>query len=287
MGLRFRKSVKIAPGVRLNFGKKSASVSLGGKGARLTINNKGKKTASVGIPGTGLYYTESIGGTKKRKEHRNMAAKKTGNVEKSKKTNVPKEDKPKTPITKKWWFWAIAVCLVGSIISGPGEDPPKGTLPESAQEEILPSQEEQAESILTEESEAVESAQEEITAEPEAAAPTPETPEETKAAASAPETPEEPPKEPKKAVEEPKAETPAVIPVVTPVPEAPAAEADPEAAFRELLNQYNYVGSSESDKYHHPQCRWTNKINDQNLIHFDTELEAEAAGYTPCGTCKP
>lgn len=59
MGFRFRRSVKIAPGVRLNVGKKSASVSFGVKGARHTISTTGRRTTSIGIPGTGLYYTES------------------------------------------------------------------------------------------------------------------------------------------------------------------------------------------------------------------------------------
>lgn len=69
--------------------------------------------------------------------------------------------------------------------------------------------------------------------------------------------------------------------------EQPVVEIDPERAFREKLNQYNYVGSSESDKYHYPKCKWTDAINDSNLVHFDTEEEAAAAGYLPCGTCKP
>ena len=59
MGFRFRKSVKIAPGVRLNVGKKSASVSFGGKGVRHTISSTGRRTSSIGIPGSGLYYTKS------------------------------------------------------------------------------------------------------------------------------------------------------------------------------------------------------------------------------------
>lgn len=59
MGLRFRKSIKIAPGVRLNFGKKSTSISFGGKGFRYTINSKGQRRTTVGIPGTGIYYTET------------------------------------------------------------------------------------------------------------------------------------------------------------------------------------------------------------------------------------
>ena len=54
MGFRFRKSVKIAPGVRLNLNRKSASISLGGKGAHYTVSSTGRKTATVGLPGTGI-----------------------------------------------------------------------------------------------------------------------------------------------------------------------------------------------------------------------------------------
>ena len=67
----------------------------------------------------------------------------------------------------------------------------------------------------------------------------------------------------------------------------PESAIDPEAAFREKLLQYNYVCSTERDKYHYPTCHHTSKINDSNLAHFDTEEEAIAAGYVPCGTCKP
>ncbi len=57
MGFNFRKSLKIAPGVRLNITKKGvSSVSLGGKGARVNLGKKGTKT-TVGMPGTGLSYS--------------------------------------------------------------------------------------------------------------------------------------------------------------------------------------------------------------------------------------
>ena len=59
MGLRFRKSIKIVPGIRVNFGKKSTGVSFGAKGARASFNSKGRVTRSVGIPGTGLYYQQN------------------------------------------------------------------------------------------------------------------------------------------------------------------------------------------------------------------------------------
>ena len=62
---------------------------------------------------------------------------------------------------------------------------------------------------------------------------------------------------------------------------------DPEKAFKESLLQYKYVRSSQSNKYHKPTCRWTNEINESNLVHFESEEGASAAGYVPCGTCKP
>src|SRR5438552_10219324 len=54
---RFRRSIKILPGVRWNIGKKSTSVSVGGRGLTYTIGTKGSRT-TVGIPGTGLSYTQ-------------------------------------------------------------------------------------------------------------------------------------------------------------------------------------------------------------------------------------
>lgn len=59
MGLRFRKSLKIAPGVKLNLNKKSTSVTFGGKGFHHTVSSTGKRTSTVGIPGTGLSYSKT------------------------------------------------------------------------------------------------------------------------------------------------------------------------------------------------------------------------------------
>ena len=59
MGLRFRKSISIIPGVKLNFGKTGMSVSTGVPGFRKTFHTSGRVTTSVGIPGTGLYYVDT------------------------------------------------------------------------------------------------------------------------------------------------------------------------------------------------------------------------------------
>lgn len=61
MGLKFRKSVNLGGGVKLNLNKQSAGVSFGGKGHRVSVNTKGKVTKTVGVPGTGLYYTSTVG----------------------------------------------------------------------------------------------------------------------------------------------------------------------------------------------------------------------------------
>lgn len=59
MAFRFgRRSLQIIPGVRLNFGKKGTSVSVGGRGARVTYGADGATTHTLGIPGTGVSWSK-------------------------------------------------------------------------------------------------------------------------------------------------------------------------------------------------------------------------------------
>lgn len=67
MGLRFRKSINLGNGTRLNINKRSVGVSVGTKGVRYSVNSDGRRTTSIGIPGTGLYWTNSSSKKKKRK----------------------------------------------------------------------------------------------------------------------------------------------------------------------------------------------------------------------------
>ena len=53
MGFRFRKSISIIPGVRINFGLWGMSATIGPRGASLNVGPRGTY-ANVGIPGTGL-----------------------------------------------------------------------------------------------------------------------------------------------------------------------------------------------------------------------------------------
>ncbi|MFD1611816.1 DUF4236 domain-containing protein [Sphingomonas tabacisoli] len=56
MGFRFRRSVRLMPGVRLNFSSRGVSTSLGGRGATVNLSRRGTR-ATVGIPGSGLSYS--------------------------------------------------------------------------------------------------------------------------------------------------------------------------------------------------------------------------------------
>ena len=59
MGFRFRRSLKIAPGLRLNFGKRGVSMSAGPRGATVNIGRRGTHV-TTSVPGTGLSYSQKL-----------------------------------------------------------------------------------------------------------------------------------------------------------------------------------------------------------------------------------
>lgn len=61
MGLRFRKTISLGKGVRLNVSKSGVSTSVGPRGASVTFGKNGTY-ANLGIPGTGISYRKKIGG---------------------------------------------------------------------------------------------------------------------------------------------------------------------------------------------------------------------------------
>ncbi|MGE0705496.1 MAG: DUF4236 domain-containing protein [Vicinamibacterales bacterium] len=66
MGWRFRRSFKVAPGIRLNVGKTGVtSVSVGGRGARVTFGKRGVRQ-TVSLPGTGLSFSQSLSSSRPR-----------------------------------------------------------------------------------------------------------------------------------------------------------------------------------------------------------------------------
>ncbi len=89
MSLRFRKRIKIFPGVWFNLSKSGISTSIGGKG--LTVNLKdGKTKTTVGIPGSGLSYSETSSG------------------------NPEKQATAKRPIPT--WFWALIFVIIALVL---------------------------------------------------------------------------------------------------------------------------------------------------------------------------
>lgn len=77
MGLLFRKSFKVAPGIKFNIGKKSIGISVGGKHGGASYNTKSGVKGRVSIPGTGLSYQVSPKKSKKKGVKTQKSYKKT------------------------------------------------------------------------------------------------------------------------------------------------------------------------------------------------------------------
>jgi hypothetical protein len=89
MAFRFRRSIKILPGIRLNVGKRGISTSVGVRGAHVTIGKTGTRT-TVGIPGSGVSYTH---------------------VKKPHVEAVPAPERPPKASAAWGWFWIICLGL--------------------------------------------------------------------------------------------------------------------------------------------------------------------------------
>ncbi|MBK3799328.1 DUF4236 domain-containing protein [Azospirillum brasilense] len=60
MSVRFRKSIRLFPGVRLNLSGGRVSTTIGIPGASLNLGLDGQAHMTLGIPGTGLSYRARI-----------------------------------------------------------------------------------------------------------------------------------------------------------------------------------------------------------------------------------
>jgi hypothetical protein len=90
MALRFRKSIKVMPGVRLTLGKKGISGSLGVNGARMSVNSKGQIRGTVGLNGTGLSNTAVL----------NKKSKSKSDIDDMENSDVNVENSPKIIMTE-------------------------------------------------------------------------------------------------------------------------------------------------------------------------------------------
>ena len=83
IAFNFRKSLKIALGIRLKISKKGVtSASLGGKNTRLNLGKK-KVSTTISVPKTGMSYATSHSYRKNATQH-NQDVNKIKNVKKSK-----------------------------------------------------------------------------------------------------------------------------------------------------------------------------------------------------------
>lgn len=68
--------------------------------------------------------------------------------------------------------------------------------------------------------------------------------------------------------------------LTTPKPTPVASEA-PQPAVAGTASTALFVGSKNSDLYHHRECPSATRIKPENQIWFATPAEAEAQGYKP------
>jgi hypothetical protein len=291
MGFRFRKSIKIAPGVRFNLGKKSSSFSFGGRGVRHTISSSGRRTTTVGIPGTGLSYSHSSGGKTTKsstsKGRNSMNRKKTKNI------GARGEELPETPFYLRWWFLLIVVIVMVSAVKSCGNDaneytPDPGPSATTSQSSTAkPPEASQKPATHVEEKKETPSVQEvpltvvrdepKEDVKPEVVE---QATEEQKADVPPVETPpviEAPPSE-----ETPVVEVPAVQ---EPVYEEPKTE---EPAHKEPVGT-TYVLNKNSKRFHYDWCSSVDEMSEKNkLVVTGTREDVFSYGkYEPCKRCNP
>lgn len=67
MAFKFRRTKKIAPGLRINLTHRGISARVGTKGIGYTVNANGRQHISAGIPGSGIHVSEQVKAPRKGK----------------------------------------------------------------------------------------------------------------------------------------------------------------------------------------------------------------------------
>lgn len=132
MGMRYRKSIGLGKGVRLNVGKGSLGISAGVKGAHVSVNSKRGVTTSVGAPGTGVSYSKTRGwGGKGAESDAGMPCTETSGWGGNGADSGAGGPKPPSNKLVRIAVWAIiisvliiAFCGIYSFLSGGGSDAP-------------------------------------------------------------------------------------------------------------------------------------------------------------------
>ena len=124
MGLRFRKTISLLPGVRLNVSKSGIGVSAGIPGLRGSINTSGRVTGTASIPGTGVSYvkTKKIFGNKKKDTKETKTTKAKTETKSKAKTKAEKavEEEVKTNSKVKTAAKVAKLCIDASTLKTRG-----------------------------------------------------------------------------------------------------------------------------------------------------------------------
>ena len=132
MGMRYRKSIGLGKGVRLNVGKGSLGISAGVKGAHVSVNSRRGVTTSVGAPGTGVSYSKTRGwGGKGAESDAGMPCTETSGWGGNGAGSGAGGPKPPSNKLVRIAVWAIIIsvliiasCGIYSFLSGGGSDAP-------------------------------------------------------------------------------------------------------------------------------------------------------------------
>lgn len=74
MGFRYRKSIQIVPGVRMNISKSGIGYSAGVRGARISRSPSGRVTRTLSLPGTGISHVQTLSGSRSTSSRTRSAA---------------------------------------------------------------------------------------------------------------------------------------------------------------------------------------------------------------------
>lgn len=75
MGFRYRKSINLGGGFRINLSKSGVGYSWGTKGFRVGKTASGRTRTTYSIPGTGISYVSESGGRKRQGGNQNQRRK--------------------------------------------------------------------------------------------------------------------------------------------------------------------------------------------------------------------
>lgn len=114
MGFRFRKSINLGGGFRVNLSKSGIGYSFGTKGARITKTTRGTRRTTIGIPGTGISYSAETkkSSAKQRSQKKGRCSSMNATNHRNNSASHAQKKSSKTSSRKKWmWVFTIFFAL--------------------------------------------------------------------------------------------------------------------------------------------------------------------------------